>query len=98
MWTWLSALANAFLGRVPGKAGRLDAATRMAMDADFTPRDRSHSPGVLDNAPPEVDQLEELRRLISAGDPLAPGVPPSVSRPAQRSRTDGRRRKRPSRR
>ena len=53
MWTWLSALANAFLGRVPGEAGRLDTATRMAMDADFTPRDQSRSPRIGENGRPK---------------------------------------------
>ena len=35
MRTWLSSLINTILGRVPGKTGRLDTATRMALDADF---------------------------------------------------------------
>ena len=32
---WLQRLANAILGRVPGKVGRFDTATRMMRDADF---------------------------------------------------------------
>jgi hypothetical protein len=32
---WLRALIDDFLGRVPGKTGRDDTATRMARDADF---------------------------------------------------------------
>ena len=36
MPTWLRSLVNAFLGRVPGKASRVDTATRMMIDADFS--------------------------------------------------------------
>jgi hypothetical protein len=36
--TWLSSLVNAILGRIPGKISRLDTATRMALDADFSDR------------------------------------------------------------
>ena len=35
---WLRALIDAFLGRVPGKTGRDDTATRIARDADFRGR------------------------------------------------------------
>jgi hypothetical protein len=35
-------MVNAILGKVPGKTSRLDTATRMAMDADFS----------LDRGPP----------------------------------------------
>ena len=35
MRSWLRFLVNAVLGKVPGKTGRPDTATRMAMDADF---------------------------------------------------------------
>jgi hypothetical protein len=38
MRTWLRSIVDAFLGKVPGKTGRLDTATRMAMDADFSDR------------------------------------------------------------
>ena len=41
MWTWLRSVVDAILGRVPGKVGRLDTATRMAMDADFSDRHAS---------------------------------------------------------
>ena len=43
MRTWLRSLVNAILGKVPGKTSRLDTATRMAMDADFS--DRRERPG-----------------------------------------------------
>jgi hypothetical protein len=35
---WLRSLVNAILGRVPGKTSRLETATRMAIDADFSDR------------------------------------------------------------
>ena len=38
MPTWLRSLINAFLGKVPGKTSRLDTATRMMIDADFSLR------------------------------------------------------------
>ena len=38
MPTWLLSLVNAIVGTVPGKTSRLDTATRMAMDADFSDR------------------------------------------------------------
>jgi hypothetical protein len=37
----LSSLANATFGKVPDKPDRLDTATRMAMDADFSDRGRA---------------------------------------------------------
>ncbi len=65
MWAWLRALVDAFLGRVPGKPGRMATATRMVMDADFNERD-CHTP-----PQPElridVDPLEELQRLTGQG-------------------------------
>jgi hypothetical protein len=38
MGTWLRSVIDAILGRVPGKTCRLDTATRMATDADFSDR------------------------------------------------------------
>ncbi len=38
MRAWLRSVVNAFLGKVPGKTSRLDTATRMALDADFSDR------------------------------------------------------------
>jgi hypothetical protein len=35
---WLRSLVNAFLGKVPGKTSRLDTATRMMIDSDFSLR------------------------------------------------------------
>ena len=38
MLIWLRSVVDAILGRVPGKTSRLDTATRMAMDEDFSHR------------------------------------------------------------
>jgi hypothetical protein len=43
MQTWLRLVVDTILGRVPGKTSRLDTATRMAMDANFTDRDKPRS-------------------------------------------------------
>jgi hypothetical protein len=43
MRTWLRLVVEKVLGRIPGKTSRLDTATRMAMDADFTRRDKPTS-------------------------------------------------------
>src|SRR5271165_4200547 len=50
------------VARMTGKRIRLDTATRMAMDADFSDRDK---PGRQKRERPadDVDPLEELRRL-----------------------------------
>jgi hypothetical protein len=53
----LRAMLNAIWGKVPGKPDRLDTATRMARDADFT-----------DAPEPEarkIDPIEELRRAVN---------------------------------
>jgi hypothetical protein len=44
MRTWLRSVVNAILGKVPGKTSRLDTATRMAMDADFSYRREPRPP------------------------------------------------------
>jgi hypothetical protein len=61
MWTWFRSLADAFLGKVPGKSDRLDTATRMAMDADF--RSLSESREEREEAR-KVDQIDELVRIL----------------------------------
>jgi hypothetical protein len=38
MRTWFRSVVDTILGRVPGKTSRLDTATRMVMDADFSDR------------------------------------------------------------
>ena len=57
MQTWLRSLVNTILGKAPGRTGRLDTATRMAWDADFSyrreprpsapPRERERDDGHL---------------------------------------------------
>ena len=44
MRAWLRSLVNAVQGKVPGKTNRLDAATRMARDADFSDRRKPTRP------------------------------------------------------
>jgi hypothetical protein len=41
MRVWLRSVVDTILGRIPGKTSRLDTATRMAMDADFSDRGAS---------------------------------------------------------
>ncbi len=82
MTGWLRRLADAILGRVPGKVGRFDTATRMMGDADFAaPVVRSAECDRRPYAEPEIDPLEELRRAVSADDSDS-GVPPSLPRAA----------------
>jgi hypothetical protein len=38
MRAWLRSVVDAILGRIPGKTSRLDTATRMMIDADFSVR------------------------------------------------------------
>jgi hypothetical protein len=78
MRTWLRSVVNAILGKVPGKSSRLDTATRMAMDADFSDRHESMRPGLrrwrerddghfVKRAGPlaDVDPLEALIRIVN---------------------------------
>jgi hypothetical protein len=75
MPTWLRSLVNAILGKVPGKTSRLDTATRMAMDADFSDRHESIAAGLrrwrerddghlVKPAGPLAD-IEELVRIVN---------------------------------
>ena len=57
---WLRALIDAFLGRVPGKAGRDDTATRMARDADFPAR--GEPPTQVREPLRKVELIDELER------------------------------------
>jgi hypothetical protein len=62
MLAWLRSMADAILGRVPGKPDRRDTATRMAMDGDFSDHgEPSRQKG--DPQADDVDPLEELHRL-----------------------------------
>ena len=60
---WLRSLTNAILGKVPGKLDRLDTATRMAMDADFSDRGDYRRARIIREPMPDVDPLEELERI-----------------------------------
>jgi hypothetical protein len=59
MRTWLRSLVNAILGKVPGKTSRLDTATRMAMDADF-----SHGPEPAREALPTFVRTPQRKRTL----------------------------------
>jgi hypothetical protein len=59
--TWLRSVVNAISGKVPGKTSRIDTATRMAMDADFSDRREPTPQGEFRGR--ERD-LEELIRIV----------------------------------
>jgi len=69
MRTWLRSLIDVILGKVPGKASRLDTATRMAIDADFSDhRDRPGEARSMFAQRPDRRRAEEpryRRRLLS---------------------------------
>ncbi len=77
MRTWLRSFIDAIFGRRPGKTGRLDTATRMAMDADFGDRHASVPPDLRRSrerddrhlfkarASSPVDPLDELVRIVN---------------------------------
>ena len=62
MLSTLRLFANSVLGKIPGKPDRLDTATRMAMDADFSDRGEPAAPPREPAC--KVDQIEELRRIL----------------------------------
>jgi hypothetical protein len=64
MQTWLHLLANAILAKT-GKTDRLDTATRMAMDADFSDRGEPATPSREPR--PNLDPLDELERILRDG-------------------------------
>jgi hypothetical protein len=62
MVSWLRALADAIFGKTR-KPDRLDTATRMAMEADFSEqRDPTKS---APDPMPKVDPIDELLRIIN---------------------------------
>jgi hypothetical protein len=78
MRTLLRSLINAILGKVPSKTSRLDTATRMAMDADFSDCHESMPHGMRlrrerddghlvkpTGSSADIDPLEELIRVIN---------------------------------
>ena len=85
MVSWLRALADAILGKTR-KPDRLDTATRMAMQADFSEqRDPAKS---APDPVPKVDPIDELLRIINE-----PGKRPAAA-PGQASTISIRRRRR----
>jgi hypothetical protein len=78
MRVWLRSVVDVIRGRVPGKTSRLDTATRMAMDADFsyrrepkaaaTPRERGRDDEHLlkpIGASADIALFEELVRVVN---------------------------------
>ena len=65
MLSTLRQLVNSILGIVPGKPDRLDTATRMAMDADFSNRGERETPPRKPQR--KVDQIAELERILREG-------------------------------
>jgi hypothetical protein len=76
MRTWLRSVVDTILGKVPGKTSRLDTATRMAMDADFSDRRWSTPRGLprerddghlIKPIEPETDNalFEQLVRIVN---------------------------------
>jgi hypothetical protein len=76
MLSTLRSLANAVMGKLPGKPDRLDTATRMAMDADFCdcgyattpprePQRKGTRPPRLPQ--PKIDPIAELERILREG-------------------------------
>ena len=63
---WLRALIAAFLGRVPGKPGRDDTATRVARDADFRGRGEPSNPSARALCV-KVDLIAEIERPVARG-------------------------------
>jgi hypothetical protein len=66
MLSTLREVVNAILAKVPGKPDRLDTATRMSMDADFSPHGASEaSPGVRRKGEATVEKPPDPDRAAS---------------------------------
>ncbi len=61
MLAWLRSIADAVLGKT-GKPDRVDTATRMAMDTDFS--DRGELPTPEPESAQKLDQIDELIRIV----------------------------------
>jgi hypothetical protein len=81
LWTWLRRLAATITGKT-GKPSRLDTATRMAMEADFSARPE---PARLRREP--EDPIDELKRLVA--EPEAPDEPKRRQAPGSSGRRPG---------
>jgi hypothetical protein len=82
MLAWLRSLADAILGKT-GKPDRLDVATRMAIDADFSARETA--PPTTNEPAREVDPIDELMRIVGGQGEEPPPRRPKVL-PFQRRR------------
>jgi len=71
----LRSLANAILGKI-GKPDRLETATRMALDADFS--ERFEPSGSESELARNVDQIDELMRIVGEPGTKAPPRPPKA--------------------
>ena len=92
MLSTLRSLVNALLGKVSGKSDRLDTATRMAMDADFTAKPNAEpkeNPQRDDREAPKVDPIEELRRIVDSPAGLHRVRPPQGRRATPRAHERG---------
>ena len=60
---WLNMIVDAVCGHVPGKRSRLDPATRMVLEADFSwqPSENVQDPY---SPPVEASPIDELMRII----------------------------------
>ena len=65
MLTWLRSIADAALGKVPGKPDHADTATRMCLDPDLSSRSQDERPErAPTRKPPDGDQLAKLKRIL----------------------------------
>ena len=71
MFDWLLRLANAALGKVSGKEGRADTATRMWLDArargDFDGPQTIETERRAPEPYQPIDPMEELKRILGEG-------------------------------
>jgi hypothetical protein len=65
MRTWLHSVVDTILGKIPGKTSRLDTATRMALDADFSHRREPELPE------PPCKRERDDRHLVKPLEPSA---------------------------
>jgi hypothetical protein len=84
MLSTLRAITHAMLGKVPGRRGRLDTATRVAMDADFSGRGE---PASQEREPAQkIDPIDELMRIVGAAERETRRTAPNAQKFADRLR------------